>query len=481
MTPASIQLIDHHVDPFGLPLTLQRPESLPAVHGFIEGFLGYEPRILDILQVAISEGESRDDSPIVRAYAAALHMFSESREGPPGARAHLERAGVASAHLERAEAASAHQAPPLPATARELSVLQAVTAWVDGDVRQALGLLESVLREHPRDLTSLKLAQYLAFNLGDSPTMLRLALLSRDAAPEWAWTHGMLAFAFEQCHRLDEAQASAHQALRLNPQEPWAQHALAHILLTRGQLREGAQFLERCSPGWHRLTSFMRTHNWWHLAVFLLDLGDDAQALKLYDEQVWGVEKSYTQDQIGAVSLLARLELAGVDVGSRWQELAPWIEAHVHDQVQPFLDLQYLYGLARAQHPQARVLLSRIEQFAPEAPLAARQSWQRVAVPAARGLFAHAQERWAEAVQGLEQALPQLVSIGGSHAQRDLFEQIHLDALIRSGQWAGAHNRLQPLAHTQPQSVRIRRQLGALNAALGLPDEAFQAPKASAR
>ena len=89
MTPASNQ----HVDPFGLPLTLQRPESLSAVHGFIEGFLGYEPRILDILQVATLEGEERedrDDSPIVRAYAAALHMFSESREGPEGARAHLQ-------------------------------------------------------------------------------------------------------------------------------------------------------------------------------------------------------------------------------------------------------------------------------------------------------------------------------------------------------------------------------------------------------
>ena len=353
MTPDLKQLID----PFGLPLTLQRPESLSAVHGFIEGFLGYEPRILDILQVAIPEGEYTDDSPIVRAYAAALHMFSESREGPEGARAHLQRAGVASAHLERAGVASAHLERAEPATAREWSVLQAVTAWVDGDVRQALGLLESVLQEHPRDLTSLKIAQYLAFNLGDSPTMLRLALLCRDAAAEVAWMHGMLAFAFEQCHRLDEAQASAHQALRLNPQEPWAQHALAHILLTRGQLRDGAEFLERCSPGWQRLTSFMRTHNWWHLALFHLELGDDARALQLYDEQVWGVEKSYPQDQIGAVSLLARLELAGVDVGSRWQELAPWIEAHVHDQVQPFLDLQYLYGLARAPHPKALSLI----------------------------------------------------------------------------------------------------------------------------
>lgn len=436
-------------DPFDQPVTLQHPSSLSGVHGFIEGFLGYEPRILDVLPCA-----EQDSSALVQAYAAALHMFSESREGPVGARVHVERARSAG----------------LPATPRERDVLHAVSAWVNGDLHLAMGTLEAVVRTHPRDLASLKLAQYLAFNLGDSPAMLRMALPARAAAADIAWTHGMLAFAFEQCHRLDEAEAAAQQALALRGDEPWAQHAIAHIELTRGRLQQGAQFLQGCSAGWHRLTSFMRTHNWWHLAVFLLELGDDAAVLKLYDEEVWGVEKTYTQDQIGAVSLLARLELAGVDVGSRWQELAPWIVSHAADQVQPFLDLQYLYGLARAEHPQAQALLQRIEEFAPRAPEAARDSWQRVAVPAARGLWAHAQGHWREAAEALELALPRLVSIGGSHAQRDLFEQIHLDALVRSGQSAGAHNRLQPLVHAQPQSLRLRRQLEGLHRTLGLPN-----------
>ena len=436
-------------DPFELPVSLQDPSSLAGVHGFIEGFLGYEPRILDVLPCA-----EQDSSALVQAYAAALHMFSESREGPAGARVHLARA----------------RAAQLEATPREQDVLHAVSAWVNGDLHQAMDTLAAVVRAHPRDLASLKLAQYLAFNLGDSPAMLRMALPARAAAADIAWTHGMLAFAFEQCHRLDEAETAAHQALALRADEPWAQHAIAHIELTRGRLQQGAEFLQACSAGWHRLTSFMRTHNWWHLAVFLLELGDDAAVLKLYDEQVWGVEKTYTQDQINAVSLLARLELAGVDVGSRWLELAPWIEPHAADQVQPFLDLQYLYGLARAEHPQAQTLLQRIEDFAPTAPEAARESWQRVAVPAARGLWAHAQGRWREAADALELALPRLVSIGGSHAQRDLFEQIHLDALVRSGQGAGAHNRLQPLMQAQPQSLRLRRQLEGLNHTLGLPN-----------
>lgn len=222
------------------------------------------------------------------------------------------------------------------------------------------------------------------------------------------------------------------------------------------------------SGGWRQLTSFMRSHNWWHLALFELELGRDAAALALYDREVWGVDKTYSQDQIGAVSLLARLELAGVDVGDRWQELASWLVGRTADQVQPFLDLQYLYGLARAGRPEADALLANVEAFAPHAPAAAREAWMRVAVPACRGLVAHARGRWTQAAEQLELALPRLVSIGGSHAQRELFEQIHLDALQRDGRFAAVQNLLQPRANAQPQSVRLRRRLAQVDAALGI-------------
>jgi hypothetical protein len=81
--------------------------------------------------------------------------------------------------------------------------------------------------------------------------------------------------------------------------------------------------------------------------------GRNARALDLYDRHVWGVVKSYSQDQIGAVSLLTRLELAGVDVGERWRELGDHLAQRSADLVQPFLTLQYLYGLARAGRPEA--------------------------------------------------------------------------------------------------------------------------------
>jgi hypothetical protein len=435
-------------DPFGLPITVQHEASAAAVAGFIEGFIGYEPRIVAVLAAA-----EQDDSLIVQACAAALQLFAEAPSGPPAARAHLARAARAA----------------LPSTERERQFAQAVAAWADGDIQRAIALHAQTLSEHPRDLCALKLAHYHAFNLGDSPTMLRLALTALPAAHDIAPLHGMLAFAWEQNHRLREAERSARQALAMRPAEPWAQHALAHVMLTEGRLREGADFLASVSGPWQRLTSFMRTHNWWHLALFQIELGDNGAALALYDSQVWGIDKSYSQDQIGAVSLLARLELAGMDVGPRWQELADWLAARVQDQVQPFLDMQYLYGLARAGRPEAQTLLAHIEGYAPQAPEASRAAWQQVALPACRGLLAHARGDWATAAMQLEQALPRLLAIGGSHAQRALFEQIHVDALQRAGQLGGVLNLLQPQANAMPQSQRLKRRLKQVYEGLGLP------------
>lgn len=438
-------------DPFGNPIHVQRPESVAAVAGFIEGFLAYEPCILDVLAAA-----EHDDSLIIQACAAALWMFSESPAGPPRAREHLARA--------RAGAAAG-----LPASERERLFAGAVSAWVGGDLASALMLHAQLAHEHPRDLAALKLGQYHAFNLGDSATMLRLALQARPAASDVAWFHGMLAFAHEQCHHLHAAEDSARRALALRTAEPWAEHAIAHVMLTDGRFAEGRDFLARASAPWQGLTSFMRTHNWWHLALFHLELGDDAAALALYDREVWGVDKTYTQDQIGAVSLLARLELAEVDVGERWQDVADHLASRVHDQVQPFLDLQYLYGLARAGRPEARALQQAITDFAPRAPEAGRVAWQQVTVPAAQGLLAHAQGRWAEAAEALTTALPRLLRIGGSHAQRDLFEQIWLDALLRAGDAGAVLNALQPRMNAAPQSRRLARRLGRVHAVLGLP------------
>jgi predicted Zn-dependent protease len=278
----------------------------------------------------------------------------------------------------------------------------------------------------------------------------------------------MAAFAYEQCHLLNEAEQAARTALGLKRKEPWAQHALAHVMLTRGRIDEGARFLEGVAGTWTGLNSFMLTHLWWHLALFKLSQGRFADVLAIYDRHCWGVAKDYSQDQIGAVSLLARMEIAGIDVGTRWQDLGNHLAARARDTVLPFLTVQYLYGLARARRAEADSLLDAVRSLARTAPAHVREVWREVALPACEGLYAYARGEYEGAWRQLSRAMPRMTEIGGSHAQRDLFEQILLDTAIKARRTVAAQQMLELRRATDPQGVPLNTALGEVYAELGL-------------
>jgi len=247
------------IDALGNPVTLESAGSLGGLNDFVEGFIASEERAVNVLQAA-----AEDTSAIVQACAAAVHMFAESAAAARNARPFMERA-IASE--ERC-------------TQRERRFIHAVHAWVDGDIPRAIELHEEQARQFPRDLASLKLGQYHLFNRGDAPGMLRIALAALPAAGDVPYLHGMAAFGWEQCHLLQEAEAAARKAITMRRKEPWAHHALAHVMLTQGRINEGHAFLQDVSATWTGLNSFMVTHNWWHQALFALELERHDEALR---------------------------------------------------------------------------------------------------------------------------------------------------------------------------------------------------------
>lgn len=455
MRPA--RRVEHTVrsDYLGNPVTGASDATLAGIDDFVGGFLGYEERMLNVLPAA----DADPGHCLVNAYAGMLWMFLEAPEAPARAATYVERARRAAAG----------------ATERERGAAALVEAWAAGDVVGATRIADGIVAASPRDLGIVKLHQYFDFNRGRCAEMLRIALASLPHASDVPQLHGMAAFGYEQCHLLDEAEAAANRALAMRRQEPWAQHALAHVHLTRGRIAEGLEFMTGVSDTWAGLNSFMYTHNWWHLAVFLISEGRDAEALAIHDRHVWARERTYSQDQVGAVSLLARLELAGADVGNRWQELGEYLAVRANDTVQPFLTMQYLYGLARAGRPEADELLESVRRAAADAPDAVRDTWEEVALPACEGLLAHARGDHATTRRRLGPALARMIEVGGSHAQRDLFEQIHVDAVLRSGDRALAQQMLERRRAYEPDGVPLNRRLAVLYAELGLPEQAARA------
>ncbi len=434
-------------DWLGNPITAADAATRAAIDDFVLGLLNYDVRLLNILAAA----EAGEDC-LANAYAGLLWMMSETGGVPEQARSHLARA-------ERGAGV---------ANGRERRIAAVLRRWVDGELEASIALVDEVLAGHPRDLAMLKLRQYHDFNRGDFAGMLRAALRSLPAAAEVGYLHGMLAFGYEQCHLLEDAEREARAALALRPDDQWAQHALAHVMLTRGEIDEGTAFLESMRGRWESLTSFMYTHHWWHLALFYLNQGREVDALAAYDDHCWSRERDLSQDQIGAVSLLARFEFAGLAVGHRWDEVGRHLAARAADVSNPFLSLQYLYGLARAGRPEADRLLSAIGAAADRAPPGT--VWPDVALPIARGLAAHAAGDCEAALRLMEPPLGRLAEIGGSHAQRDLFEQVLLDCLLRTGRLGRAQQVLEGRRGYDPDGVPLNRMLAGVYDGLGLPE-----------
>ncbi len=440
----------------GLETSSATADTIAALDFLNAEWLRYGNRLGEFIAVA-----DRDErTPMLQLMAACLTLSMDSPEGEALGKRYLAKA--------TALAGGAND--------RERAWIAAVTAWADRDIDKALNLHTAMASQWPRDLMSAKIGQLHAFNTGDNEALVAIAERILPANADNHFVHGMRAFGLEQCHRIAEAEASGRKAVEMNRDDPWAHHAVAHCLETRGKMLEGVAWMRSMSDTWATCNSFMQTHNWWHLGLFLIDLDRADEALDLYDTRIWGVWKEFCQDQVNAVSLLARLELRGVDVGNRWVDVATYLKPRLHEHYSPFLDLHYLYGLARAGESSAVTeMLASLEDRAASAKPFERTAWAEAAVPAAHGLAAHAKGDFAEAARLLGQALPHLQSIGGSHAQRALFESLHLDALMKAGWNDRALALLQAGDRYRPTVPETKRGLAAVYGKLGRTEEAMTA------
>ncbi|MFT6557809.1 tetratricopeptide repeat protein [Sneathiella sp.] len=399
-------------DGFGNTVSTTSEETIDAINRFSNSLIGYGTDF----PIVFEQSDADPDCAVLAALATQLGLFLESPD----------RLAITDKYLTRAVEAAPR------ATRREQLFVEAMLAHRNADYAKAISCHRKLAAEFPEDLLSAKIGQTLYFNLGNDEGMLWLADQVLDAHQDNAYAHGMRAFGLEQMSRLEEAEEEGRKATEMKRCEPWAHHAVAHVMITQGRLDDGIQWMQTLSDEWDGCNSFMYTHNWWHLALFHLEKEEFDEALSLYDRSVWGREKTYSQDQINAISLLWRLELAGVDVGDRWMDVANYVADRSFNNDQPFLDMQYIFALARGGKDEAvQGLLAGMYKQAKEGPAMTRTVWGGVAVPAAEAFVAYAKGEFGKVIDLLGPARVRMQSIGGSHAQRDLFEQVWIDSLLK--------------------------------------------------
>jgi len=345
-------------------------------------------------------------------------------------------------------------------TQRERGHVAAARAWLEGDFAAAASRYHRLTVDHPRDVLAVQLDHLCNFNLGHSVWLrdhVSAVLPSYSAdEPSYGYLHGMLAFGLEENEQLAEAEAAGQLALEHNRRDPWAIHALAHCAETRGRPDDGIALLTGRERDWAE-GSFFAVHNHWHLALFHLDRGDDAAVLRIYDQAIRGSRSQVVLDLVDASALLWRLELEGVELGARWQELADAWQQVAEEGYYGFNDLHALLAFAGAGRGDAveRVLAGL--GAAANGPGTNALMSRAVALPACRGAAAFARGDQRGALAALAGLPPIARLFGGSNAQRDILDWTLLEAALRAGDDALARALARSRLARKPQSGLARR------------------------
>jgi hypothetical protein len=420
-------------DAAGLPLTLDDARATAAWNRCIAGFLAQSAATPKQLDVTLTR------APGFALGWAAKGMFylllGRSELAATAARAlDSARVGIAAAG----------------GTWREQQHVAALAAYLAGQPSQAAQILAGVLERHPEDSLAMKLVHAIFFVLGDRRGMLR-AMKAAIAAygpghPHSGYAKGCMAFALEECGGYSQAERWGKAGIELAPDDAWGLHAVAHVHDMTADTAAGIAWLTPQAHRWAHCNNF-GYHAWWHLALFHLDRGAYDQVLELYDTRVRAEHTDDYRDIANGASMLVRLEIEGVDVGDRWEELAALAAGRVEDGAVVFADLHYLLALHGGERDaEAEQLLARLANDAQRCDHEMHEVAAVAGLPAARGLAAFRAGNYDLAFERLRDSRPALQRVGGSHAQRDVFSRLMIEAGIRACRWAEAETELRSRA-----------------------------------
>jgi hypothetical protein len=317
--------------------------------------------------------------------------------------------------------------------------LDAADYWLRGEAELAARHYEKVLASWPRDLLALRLAQSCYFFLGKPREMCAsadavLSAWRRDTAG-FDFVLAMSAFAHAESGNPDRAEQLGRAALERNPACPLGVHAVAHAIAESGRSSAGARWMRRQRTQW-AVPSRMLTHNAWHLAMFDLDDGRAAPALRILDACILPGATQSPVDACDAVSLLWRIGADDGNVDGRWRQLSDTFEVHWQAGFWPYVDLHAALAHLRAGQRErfAGLLQGAARRAHGNSTVAARA--RDITLPLLRTLAADddaVRSRAATAIAGLG---PLLDGAGGSRLQLEVFASSSV-AMLRPARPAG--------------------------------------------
>ena len=403
--------IDHHP----LSLTSPIPDAIQQLNQGIDGIIRWHADALSRVEAAIA---ADPNFAMAHAIKGLFMAGGRNRRFQTAIDTSLRQARVGQTEL----------------THREHGYIDALAALAHGQIHRAILQYEQILLQHPTDLLAHRLVQQELFWIGETRWMRDIVARARPAwtpdHPQYSSFLSVFAFSHEEAGEHDKAERAGREAVDRDPFDCWGAHAVTHVLEMQGRHKEGINWLEGLCNNWSQANQIAH-HLWWHLCLFYLEQPDYEHILELLDQHVRNPASPLVQaapdayiDIQNVASLLLRLELRGVEVGSRWQTVAEVAAQRINNHPSPFTSAHAVLILAACgRFDKAETLLQSLHGAAADSgTLASRINV--AAIPASSAAISHYRSDYDQVIQALMPARHDLWQMGGSHAQRDIFWQL---------------------------------------------------------
>ena len=427
-------------DLYGLPISTQSEAAAHAYRRGIELMLSAWPGASEAFDLAI---ESDPDFALAHAARSRQHLI------------------YAELPAAQEKAAAARRLAAANATAREKSHVEILALTTEGQPAQALENTLAHLASWPRDalIMSLPLGAFglFAFSGMKDHDSARVGLCERYAqsyGDDW-WFLTNLGWSHTENGDVALGRRITERAFSQRRENAHGLHALAHAMFEDGSTAEAEKLIAGWLPIYDR-SGLMYGHVAWHEALLALEQGATDKAGAIYLERIRPrvTHAAPLNAMTDGVSLLWRLHASGHPVpADAWGELADYSQARFPRTGNSFIDVHMAMLAAMSgnwsalEHRMADLDIRRASGKLPAGS---------VVPEICRATRAFAEQNFRDCVRILEPVSADVVRIGGSHAQREMIEDMLLLALMKSGDAASARDLLDRRLHRRP-SLRDAR------------------------
>ena len=346
------------------------------------------------------------------------------------------------------------------ATDRERKHVAALAAWCRGDIRGMNAIWETILVDHPHDILALRIAHTMHFFLGDlaqmRDSMARVMPRWDESVPGYGYVLGCRAFSLEENHDFAQAEPLGKRAVEINENDIWAGHCVAHVFEGMGRRQEGIEWIDTHEEAWQKRGIFAH-HMWWHRALHYLELERFDDVLDAYDRQFWKEPSQDNTDICNASSMLMRFDMLGLNVGDRWESVSEVSAERIDTRLRPFNDLHYIMALTMSgRRTEAQAMLTSMRDFVSvnaEKDVTIATTYRDVGIPVAEAILAHGSKDYAKVIEIMMPTRYRMLPLGGSWAQRDVWERMLIHAAINDQQHSLARALLAERTNMAPTSA----------------------------